>query len=224
MDATKLALDPASAVRSAILISTLTVQTPPPMPQLFATLSTKKCYFQFIPYPPGDCPRYCNACGQSIAGFVYHCRKCGNYLHPCCAALPHVINANGSLRLHLHHKTSAPCDKCGWKGKSWCYRSDCKKINLHVACAIKLWLDNMNELHYGRGDSNGDLSDGMTMVLRNKFPIIEAEGNNRHRRSWMGKLKKCSKLAVLAVKFIIAAMLGDPTTLITGVITSLLSE
>ncbi|KAI0523577.1 hypothetical protein KFK09_005973 [Dendrobium nobile] len=82
----------------------------------------------------------------------------------------------------------------------------------------------MNELHYGRGDSNDGLSDGMTMVLRNKFPIIQAEGNNRHRRTWMGKLKKCSKLAVLAVKFIIAAMLGDPTTLIAGVISSLLSE
>ncbi|KAL0924927.1 hypothetical protein M5K25_005788 [Dendrobium thyrsiflorum] len=144
-----------------------------------------KCFFQFLPYPPGDCRRYCNACGQDIGGFVYHSRKCGCDLHPCCAALPHVLNADGGLRLHLRHKTSAPCDK---------------------------------------GGSNGDdLSDGMAMVLRNKFPIIKAEGNNRHR-SWKGKLKKYSKLAVLAVKFIIAAMLGDPTTLIAGVVSSLLSE
>ncbi|KAH0470087.1 hypothetical protein IEQ34_001645 [Dendrobium chrysotoxum] len=102
MDDIKLALAPASTVPSATLISALTVQTQAPTPPFF--LLRMFFFFQFLPYSPGDSPRYCNACGQDIGGFIYHCRKCGYDFHPYCAALPHVLNANGSLR----HKTSAP--------------------------------------------------------------------------------------------------------------------
>ncbi|KAL0928122.1 hypothetical protein M5K25_002363 [Dendrobium thyrsiflorum] len=128
-----------------------------------AALSTLNVFFQILPYLLGDSPRYCNATtlAAKISTALYHCRKCGYDLHPCCAALPHVLNADSNL----HHKTSTPCDKCVWKGTSWCYRSDSKKFNFHVDCTIKMWLDNWNELYYGRGSSSGDNRDGMTMVL-----------------------------------------------------------
>ncbi|KAH0466616.1 hypothetical protein IEQ34_003854 [Dendrobium chrysotoxum] len=179
-----------------------------------------KCCFEFLPSAPDDSTRYCNACGQVVNGYFYHCRKCGFVdLHPCCAALPLVLDADDGLRLHLHHKASNPCHKCGLKEKSWCYRSNCKKYNLHVACATKMWLENWHRNNYGEGSS----SSGTTMTFGKAMPIIKAEGNSLHR-SWLGNVKKCCKLAALAVQFIIAAVLGDPTTLIAACATKMWLE
>ncbi|PKU68768.1 hypothetical protein MA16_Dca014238 [Dendrobium catenatum] len=66
-------------------------------------------------------------------------------------------------------------------------------------------------------------SSGTTMAFGEAMPIIKAAGNSLHR-GWMGNQKKCCKLAALAVQFIIAAVLGDQTTLIAGIISSLLSK
>ncbi|GKV23199.1 hypothetical protein SLEP1_g32957 [Rubroshorea leprosula] len=51
-----------------------------------------KCSFKFLPLPPGDMARYCNACEKDVTGFVYHCEGCGFDLHPCCAKLPMVLD------------------------------------------------------------------------------------------------------------------------------------
>lgn len=58
-----------------------------------------KCSFQFLSRPPGDVPRYCNACEKDVSGFVYHCRACGFDLHPCCAKLPMVLDDGEVLAL-----------------------------------------------------------------------------------------------------------------------------
>ncbi|RVX12246.1 hypothetical protein CK203_010573 [Vitis vinifera] len=52
----------------------------------------KKCEFQFLHQPPGAALRICDACGKDVLGFVYHCKRCGFDLHPCCANLPQVLN------------------------------------------------------------------------------------------------------------------------------------
>ncbi|KAH0467467.1 hypothetical protein IEQ34_004705 [Dendrobium chrysotoxum] len=105
-------------------------------------------------------------------------------LHPCCAALLHLLDTDNGLRLHLHHKASVPCHKCGLKGISWCYRSICKKYNLH---------ENWHKIYYGEGSSNS----GTAMAFGKGMLIVKAAGNSLHR-NWMGNVKKCCKLVALA--------------------------
>ncbi|KAE8677378.1 CASP-like protein [Hibiscus syriacus] len=154
-----------------------------------------KCSFQFFYRSPGDTPRYCNACEKDINGFIYHCKSCGFDFHPCCAKLPMVLD-DGEVNLYLHRKVIAVCHRCGRKGRSWSYRSDCKKYNLHVACVRK---------------------------LETRIPSLKNTLQTSHKRS-KGKVKKCCEMAVLALQFVISAVLGDPTALTAGVIGNLMSR
>ncbi|KAG9155243.1 hypothetical protein Leryth_023263 [Lithospermum erythrorhizon] len=160
--------------------------------------------------PPGSIQRYCNACERDVIGFVYHCRSCGFDLHPCCAKLPMVLH-DGEVKLYLQRKVSTPCHRCGRKGRSWTYRSNCKKYNLHVACVKEMLVDNWHELYYGMKMSVPSLKGSLETHLR-------------HRKSRKGKVQKCCEMAGLALQFIISAILGDPTTLIVGVVASLMSK
>ncbi|KAE8716910.1 plastid division protein PDV2-like [Hibiscus syriacus] len=174
-----------------------------------------KCSFQFFYRPPGDTPRYCNACEKDITGFVYHCKSCGFDLHPCCAKLPMVLD-DGEVKLYLHRKVRAPCHRCGRKGRSWSYRSGCKKYNLHVACVREMLVENWHELYFGHGK-------GSTRKLETRIPSLENTLQTPHKRS-KGKVKKCCEMAGLALQLVISAVLGDPTALIAGVIGSLMSR
>ena len=82
---------------------------------------------------------------------MYHCYKCGYDLHPCCAKLPTSLH-DGEVSLYLYRKVSAPCHKCGRKGRSWSYRSKCKKYNLHVACVMEMLMENWQNIYVGRGE------------------------------------------------------------------------
>ncbi|GLT96981.1 hypothetical protein SLE2022_145690 [Rubroshorea leprosula] len=175
-----------------------------------------KCSFQFLAQPPGDVPRYCNACEKDVTGFVYHCKGCGFDLHPCCAKLPMVLD-DGEVKLFLHRKVSAPCHKCGRKGRSWSYRSACKKYNLHVACVREMLVENWHELYFGRGK-------GSTRKLETRIPSLKNTLQTPHQRGKGKKVKKCCEIAGLALQFVISAVLGDPTALIAGVIGSLMSR
>ncbi|XP_010255009.1 PREDICTED: uncharacterized protein LOC104595803 [Nelumbo nucifera] len=173
-----------------------------------------KCSFQFLPRPPGDMPRFCNACEKDVNGFVYHCKSCGFDLHPTCANLPRVIE-DGEVKLYLYRKLSSACHKCGRKGRSWSYRSSCKKYNLHVACAKEILLESWHDIYFGRGNSN--------KKLQTRIPSLKATFHNHHLTRG-GKVKKCCEMAGMGIQFIISAILGDPTSLIAGVIGSLMSK
>ncbi|KAJ3674381.1 hypothetical protein LUZ60_004997 [Juncus effusus] len=209
-----------------------------------------KCIFQFMARPPGNLARYCNACEKDVTGFVYHCNKCGFDLHPCCASLPHVLEASEGLRLYLYRKVSSACHRCGRKGRSWSYRSSCKKYNLHVACVAEILVESWHEIYYNnnhgssnytnsiakRGIENG-MSNGTRNIASNginnggmygvssngyKVPSLVGVGKNHHRRK--GKVKRCCELAALAVQVVISAVLGDPTAIIAGVIGTFISH
>ncbi|XP_010526929.1 PREDICTED: uncharacterized protein LOC104804360 [Tarenaya hassleriana] len=171
----------------------------------------KKCSFEFLSRPPGKSPRYCNACEKDVAGFVYHCRECGFDLHPCCAMLPMALD-DGELKLYLYRKVSSPCLRCGRKGRSWSYRSSCKKYNIHVACVREMLVENWRELYNGQ---NGKSAGGRIPSLKN---------THQHRHRSKGKVHKCCEIAGIAVQFVISAVLGDPTAIIAGVIGSLISR
>uniref|UniRef100_A0A1D1YVF8 Putative nucleoredoxin 1 n=1 Tax=Anthurium amnicola TaxID=1678845 RepID=A0A1D1YVF8_9ARAE len=190
-----------------------------------------KCAFQFLSRPPGDAPRFCNACDKDVTGFVYHCRACGFDLHPCCANLPHALEAADGLRLYLYRKVGKPCHRCGRKGRSWSYRSACKKYNLHVSCVMDMLVDSWHEIYFGAaaappggfGSVPRKVGGGYAGVAKvNRIPTIRGTARNRHRRK--GKVKRCCELAGIAVQFIISAVLGDPTAIIAGVIGSFISR
>ncbi|GLT85884.1 hypothetical protein SLE2022_040560 [Rubroshorea leprosula] len=175
-----------------------------------------KCSFQFLSSPPGNVPRYCNACEKDVNGFVYHCNSCGFDLHPCCAKLPMVLN-DGEVKLFLYRKVSAPCQRCGRKGRSWSYRSECKKYNLHVACVREMLVENWQELYFGRGN-------GPAGKLETKIPSLKNTLQPLPNQKGKGKMKKGCEIAGLALQFVVSALLGDPTTLIAGVVGSLMSR
>ncbi|KAJ1410435.1 Protein kinase C-like, phorbol ester/diacylglycerol-binding domain [Sesbania bispinosa] len=188
-----------------------------PSPTLFHPFYTK-CSFQFMSAPPGDIPRYCNACEKDVSGFVYHCKSCGFDLHPCCAKLPMMLD-DGEVKLYLYRKVSSPCHRCGRKGRSWSYRSKCKNYNLHVACVREMLVENWYELYSGSGGSKGRKLETSIPSLKN---TLYAAHNNTRRKK--GKVKKCCEIAGLAVQFVISAVLGDPTALIAGVVGSFMSR
>uniref|UniRef100_A0A2P2PJN5 Phorbol-ester/DAG-type domain-containing protein n=1 Tax=Rhizophora mucronata TaxID=61149 RepID=A0A2P2PJN5_RHIMU len=191
-----------------------------PSPSIFHPFYTK-CSFQFLSRPPGDKPRFCNACERDVTGFVYHCQTCGFDLHPCCAKLPMVLD-DGEVKLYLYRKVSAPCHKCGRKGRSWSYRSNCKKYNLHVACVKDMLVENWPELYFGRRD-RGKSATNTARKLENRIPSLKNTLQTPHQRG-KGKVRKCCEIAGLAVQFVISAVLGDPTALVAGLIGSLISK
>lgn len=183
----------------------------------------RKCSFQFLAHTPGNIPRYCNACEKDVSGFVYHCKLCGFDLHPCCAKLPMVLD-DGEVKLFLYRKVSASCHRCGRKGRSWSYRSSCKKYNLHVACVKEMLVDSWHEICVGGGNGHiGNIGISGRRSLETRIPSLKGTLQNHHRKS-KGKVKKCCEMAGLAMQFVISAVLGDPTTLIAGVVGSLMSK
>ncbi|PIM97557.1 hypothetical protein CDL12_05154 [Handroanthus impetiginosus] len=183
-----------------------------------------KCSFQFLSRPPGTEARYCNACQKSVTGFLYHCNSCGFDLHPCCAKLPMVLD-DGDIKLYLYMNVSAPCLRCGRKGKGWSYRSSCKKYNLHVACVKEMLVDSWHELYYGSGGgAEGNMYTGSRKSV-SRLPSLKAalEAHGNHTKS-KGKAQKYCAMAGLALQFVVSALLGDPTTLIAGVVGTLMSK
>ncbi|KAI3446059.1 hypothetical protein Pfo_002724 [Paulownia fortunei] len=179
-----------------------------------------KCSFQFLSRPPGQVARYCNACEKDVTGFVYHCKSCGFDLHPCCAKLPMVLD-DGEIKLYLYKKVSAPCHRCGRKGRSWSYRSSCKKYNLHVACVKEMLVDSWHEIYYGAWGSSYT---GSSRKLETTIPSLRATLQTHNHKKSKGKAQKCCEVAGLALQFVISAVLGDPTTLIAGLVGTLMSE
>ncbi|KAL8540282.1 hypothetical protein ACS0TY_001757 [Phlomoides rotata] len=162
-----------------------------PSPTIIHPFYTK-CSFQFLSRPPGPEARYCNACEKRVTGFVYHCKLCDFDLHPCCA-------------------------KCGRKGRSWSYRSSCKKYSLHVACVKEMLVESWHELYDGIGRSSYTRS--------RRIPSLKATlQTHAHHTHTKGKAQKCCEMAGLALQFVVSALLGDPTTLIAGVVGSLMSK
>ncbi|KAF2919553.1 hypothetical protein DAI22_08g143000 [Oryza sativa Japonica Group] len=99
--------------------------------------------FRFLRKPlASECGRACDACGDLMHGFVYHCFERGLDLHPRCARLP-VRTANVKGYVMELRRVSA-CSRCcicmcgkeGYRNKFWSYRSsqEGQDINVHMAC------------------------------------------------------------------------------------------
>lgn len=152
-----------------------------------------KCYnLQFCLSPPANATHYCDACTKPVTGFLYRCHRCNFDLHPCCANLPMELE-DGEVKLKLVEKD-----------RRWIYRSRCKKYKLEVACAREILEESSTELF------------GSEMA---SVPRIRTILQTRHYKS-KGRVRKCCETAGLALKIVISALLGDPTSLIISVIAS----
>ncbi|CAL4891266.1 unnamed protein product [Urochloa decumbens] len=203
---------------------------PPPLRHPFYP----RCAFAFLPRAPGaPGSRYCNACGRGVAGCAYHCRACGFDLHPCCAALPHALDAGGGVRLRLHPDSrgssggGAACHRCGHRGRSWSYRSQCGSFSLHVACVMDMLVESWGGVvgrHKGAGAGGG------YRVPAIRGAAKSAHGSSREYSYWGirkkkgNKLKRCCEIAGFAGQAVISAVLGDPTAFIAGVIGSFIAH
>ena len=106
----------------------------------------RKSYFEFYEEAPGCAPRYCDACGKDVLGFVYHCSRTGYDLHPCCLKLKDSIS-DGSVTLELSQKVPSKCLKCKSRNvvnkvKGWSYVSSEDSSCYHVSCVKELILEN----------------------------------------------------------------------------------
>lgn len=133
---------------------------------------------------------------------------------------------DGEVELYLYRKVGSACHRCGRKGRSWSYRSRCKKYNLHVACVKEMLVESWHEIY--SGVVNGNLSSGLqgqNRKFETRIPSLKGTLESyHHNHKSKGKVKKCCEMAGLAMQFVISAVLGDPTTLIAGVVGSLMSK
>lgn len=84
-------------------------------------------------------------------------------------------------------------------------------------------VDSWHELYFGNDDHNYNNNSYNYRKLENKMPSLKGTLQTHHKKS-KGKAQKCCEVAGLALQFIISAVLGDPTTLIAGVVGSLMSK
>ncbi|XP_021773944.1 uncharacterized protein LOC110737903 [Chenopodium quinoa] len=178
----------------------------------------KKCHFKLHNIPLGSILRLCDACHNEVQGFVYHCKKCGFDLHPCCVSLPQVLN-DRERDLYLHNKLSRPCHYCSKKGQGWAYVSECKMYNLHVSCVKETLLESW-EARYLNVDKS------LVRELEDRIPSLKGTSTS-HRGDGSDNgdnLIRCCEIVGSGINIIVSAILGDPTALIAGVIGGLFSN
>ncbi|KAK2993205.1 hypothetical protein RJ640_005173 [Escallonia rubra] len=176
----------------------------------------KKCEFHFYNLPPGPDKRRCDACQDGVLGFVYHCRRCGFDLHPCCADLPRVLD-DGEHNLYLSvNRLSTPCHCCGGKGPGWSYRTRCSTYNLHVSCVKELLVESWQTM-YLNVDKN------KAKELQTRIPSLKGTLRNHHKGRG-GYVGKCCQMASGAVRVVVSAILGDPTAIIAAVVGGFISK
>lgn len=177
----------------------------------------KECVFEFHHHPPGEEKRVCDACRNEVLGFVYHCKRCGFDLHPCCANLPQVLD-DGEHNLYLCHKLSGACHRCGGKGPGWSYRSRCKTYNLHLSCVKELLVESWEFAMYLKVDQN------KVREIQTRIPSLKVTLANHHGGARGGKVRKCCQMAGGAIRLIVSAILGDPTAIIAAVVGGFISK
>ncbi|KAM0025158.1 hypothetical protein Hdeb2414_s0021g00571151 [Helianthus debilis subsp. tardiflorus] len=85
--------------------------------------------------------------------------------------------------------------------------------------------ESWHEMYY-RGVRIGEDGDYSNSMYGQNWKLEKGTLQSYHKRGpkRKGKIKKCCKIAGLAVQFVISAILGDPTTLIAGVVGALMSK
>lgn len=155
----------------------------------------------------------CDACGKDICGFSYRCEENDKDLHPCCGNLEKKLLIDNTV-FDLQSEVSSKCMRCKKKKitdgvrdvRGWSYVSTCNKYHFHVYCMSELVHDAC--MRYGEiGPEN-----------------VELRQLARSSRGRRGPAEKMFQMIKSVVKIILAALLGDPTMLISNVVVELVSR
>ncbi|KAI5577985.1 hypothetical protein POPTR_009G170201v4 [Populus trichocarpa] len=173
---------------------------------------------------------------------LYSChQKCcaGQFdLHKACAVPPPIVNIpfyrNCNFEFHHHppgeekricdasqlylcRKLSGACHRCGGKGHGWSYRSRCKTYNLHLSCVKELLVESW-EAMYLKVDEN------KVREMQSRIPSLKGTLANHHGGIRGGKVTRCCQMAGGAIRLIVSAILGDPTSIIAAVVGGFISK
>ncbi|KAK6117090.1 hypothetical protein DH2020_049135 [Rehmannia glutinosa] len=155
----------------------------------------------------------CDACGKDVCGFSYHCETDNLDLHPCCRNLDRKLLIDDTV-FDLRPKVSSRCKSCKRRKISdgdrdvpgWAYVSTCDKYNFHVFCMLEMvheaWM------------KNGEM--GLEKVELRQ--LVKFSGNKGSGRGAVFETMKS------VLKIILAALLGDPTALISSAFVELVSR
>ncbi|XP_040383091.1 uncharacterized protein LOC121055204 [Oryza brachyantha] len=189
--------------------------------------------FRLLHTPPPTEPGYlrvCDACGDKVSGFVYHCSDLDLDIHPCCANLPDHVALDGvefvlcgagagagDVPRQCAFCTEDHGKSCGVsrsrldRRKVWTYRScyDGEAMYLHVACVKEIMVQEIIAAGNG-GGKNYVIADS---VLR---------GAMKKRSRTGKKAVKCFLKFVLSV--IVSVLFGDPTGMAVALIGAVVSN
>lgn len=179
--------------------------------------------------------RVCDACGMDVNGSIYHCYDCGKKdLHPCCAHLERKL-IDGDVELQLKKEMPSECYICGKKKvegvTTWGYVSACKTFSLHISCVkqqmLESWMSGIKSSSHCKEPTKGmeevAEGDGRALVKR-RTPVLQLAVGETKRVASTGKFSKIKKMAQIAITVIVAALLGDPTALLTGLFVNLITH
>ncbi|KAK7273021.1 hypothetical protein RIF29_14067 [Crotalaria pallida] len=184
-----------------------------------------KSDFVFYEKTPGHRTRYCDACGQDVLGFVYHCSETGFDLHPCCLLLKDSISDDGErVTLKLCQKVPSKCLKCKSKNvvdgvKGWSYVSSEGNACYHVSCFKKLILENWKRGYFSQQSNSIQMSEMESQLALPSMGLVQGGRSMRSRRIW-----KYTKIAVVVFKLIFSAIFGNPVSAIAALVEALVSD
>ncbi|KAM4099412.1 hypothetical protein ACJW30_07G157600 [Castanea mollissima] len=170
------------------------------------------CTFTFLKQTPGRDERYCDACGMAVKGFVYHCKRAGKDLHPCCRCLKNKIEIDGvGLQLCSNKVPKKKCSFCKKKKlpngvpgiPGWSYVSKTKSDNyhFHVHCTMEWVIDSWKNI--GPQDNNHLTLENLALTE------LKADSIERDRKGL-----KYLRIAILVLKCTVSTLFGDPTQLL----------
>ncbi|XP_051129940.1 uncharacterized protein LOC127250614 [Andrographis paniculata] len=156
--------------------------------------------------------KICDACGKEIRGFSYHCEEDNLDVHPYCLNLEKNVLISKDTVFNLEANVVSKCIWCKKKKISddsrgvlgWSYISTCRKYHFHVYCMAEM-------AHEACVRSGGE------MVLENVELRSLAKKRSRRKMVVVEMIKSI-------LKIVFAALLGDPTVLISSAIVELLSR
>jgi hypothetical protein len=177
------------------------------------------------PHPAGERgSRWCDTCGDSVRGLVYHCSGANLDLHPCCASLHlqelDAITIGGvafdiaasrhcSICSCRQEEECRCCRRLGRRHEQWCYVHDddgeqiaVKHVSLHVSC--------IKQIARRRWQAGRDMKCGGQIMLASEEMMDSLQGISS---------AEARNIVRAVVRIITAVIFGDQTA-IEGDVTS----
>uniref|UniRef100_A0A0D9X7P3 Phorbol-ester/DAG-type domain-containing protein n=1 Tax=Leersia perrieri TaxID=77586 RepID=A0A0D9X7P3_9ORYZ len=180
-----------------------------------------RCTFKFHHEPPPHAGgRQCDACGDRVSGFVFHCAERDLDIHPCCASLDdRIVTPDGRAFELINTKevtsssSSRRCGSCGDKTRRfWFYRGrfDGEDVYIHVAC--------VKERARREWEASYRWRSGAGQIVLAGAPLMESALTSLSKRTRRGGgFERFRKIVGLVVSAIIAVIFGNPMGLIAAV-------